>query len=253
MFVKIIIINNRLRTPSAKDSHTPASKPRWYLSCLSARLLFLFAANSSLWISVSNSSNFWLILNEFNCTNLNQKNVLFKKTETMKEFISKNTLLVITLTISISSFLAYLRLESDAKESAARIDNIISILKIPTQTQFNKDSLVNELKEGNFREDYYTKQLAMQSDWFILYVTALFGILSIIGFAYFSHEINRTKDYINEKIDDEQKKSMIHRMEFKELKIDHYQALGNISTIAALISIEQGLSVQTIKRSMEKT
>jgi len=171
----------------------------------------------------------------------------------MKEFISKNTLLVITLTISISSFLAYLRLESDAKESAARIDNIISILKIPTQTQFNKDSLVNELKEGNFREDYYTKQLAMQSDWFILYVTALFGILSIIGFAYFSHEINRTKDYINEKIDDEQKKSMIHRMEFKELKIDHYQALGNISTIAALISIEQGLSVQTIKRSMEKT
>ena len=169
----------------------------------------------------------------------------------MKEFISKNTLLVITLTISISSFLAYLRLESDAKESAARIDNIISILKIPTQTQFNKDSLVNELKEGNFREDYYTKQLAMQSDWFILYVTALFGILSIIGFAYFSHEINRTKDYINEKIDDEQKKSMIHRMEFKELKIDHYQALGNISTIAALISIEQGLSVQTIKRSME--
>ena len=66
----------------------------------------------------------------------------------------------------------------------------------------NKSELVKNIEAQAFKEDFYISQIGVQSDWIILYVTILFGIFGVIGYAVFRKEVEDIKsDYTNFKVE----------------------------------------------------
>lgn len=80
---------------------------------------------------------------------------------------------------------------SQQKAASARLNKAISIIKTNVvMNQHERDSLVNELQEQGFKEEFYINQLGIQSEWIIFYVSTLFVIFGFVGFGIFSSQIS---------------------------------------------------------------
>lgn len=115
------------------------------------------------------------------------------------------------------------------------VNNFKSILTNISQTKYdtllNIDSLQRIIIDQNIQQETYTEMLDRQSDWFIMYVTILFAIISIFGFVISTKTVSDIKRK-NSKENKRQKK--IHDElfnELNELKFKLYKALLNISVV----------------------
>lgn len=107
---------------------------------------------------------------------------------------------------------------------------IIKTIEFKTQTA-NKDSLMTKIRELEFQQDYYTKQLNIQSDWFILYVTVLFGAFAVFGFVVSRQTIADASANYKDAIATQKN---IHDNAIKDLKFLTYKEVGHLHFFAAM-------------------
>lgn len=120
-------------------------------------------------------------------------------------------------------YLFKLNLEKDIK-----INQLSKAVKV--QNSAKKDSLLKLIEENRFKEEFYSTQLSIQSDWTIAYVTILFGIFSIIGFSFFVDRINSVRTGLESKFDTEIKK---HKEDYDEFKHSFNESKRDIYLLAA--------------------
>jgi len=98
------------------------------------------------------------------------------------------------------------------------------------------DSLTRLLEVQEAKEDYYLNQLGVLSDWFILYVTALFGVIALFGFFSFRS--------IEAKVNEQEKKfeENFERVQntVRAINAEFHKLMGNIYSSRADIYSDIG-------------
>jgi hypothetical protein len=172
--------------------------------------------------------------------------------------MNKKTYSIITIlaVISVSSLLMNIYNFKNASTNDSRINKITEILQ--KQNWTNKDSITNEVKFLEFKQEYYTQQLGIQSDWFILYVTVLFGVFGIVGYTFFMNQINTITTEANNAIARQEKIHDEHRLEFIELKKDTLKTNSDMYSIGISSHLSMKnyvtvtvLSILTAKQNFE--
>ena len=137
----------------------------------------------------------------------------------------KTYIYIILAILALSVYYLY-HINKRQQNDIIRISNAIR-----EQNIAKKDSLVNLIEQGRFKEDFYSTQLSLKSDWIILYVTVLFSIFGFIGVGFFIEKMNRLEHNLkNEfigKIDKHEGEYHLHRKEFNDLKKELYILYAN--------------------------
>lgn len=121
----------------------------------------------------------------------------------------------------------------------SRMDTSVEIMKSISNSEnhTNADSLISKIRDIQFQQDYYTKQLDIQSNWFILYVTVLFGAFAVFGFVVSRQTIADASANYKEAIAVHEQ---IHRShEFELLKLKDLMLLTNASLTSMSSSINE--------------
>lgn len=127
-------------------------------------------------------------------------------------------IIIIALCISVC-YLFKLNSKKDIK-----INQLSNAIRIGNITK--KDSLLKLVENEDFKREFYTTQLSIQSDWIIAYVTILFGVFAIIGLSFFFERINNVKTTLEAsfeaKIKKYEEEYTEHKHELIKIKKDTY-------------------------------
>lgn len=135
------------------------------------------------------------------------------------------TFIYIILSICILSIL-YLCHKNDRQQNdIVRLSNAIR-----EQNISKKDSLVNLIEQERFKEEFYSTQLSLKSDWIIFYVTVLFSLFGIVGYSFFAERVNSIskvlKSEFETKIEEHKKEYVRQSHELIKIKKDTYLLLA---------------------------
>ncbi|MBK9728418.1 MAG: hypothetical protein IPO86_09900 [Saprospiraceae bacterium] len=97
-----------------------------------------------------------------------------------------------------------------------------------TSTTINIKELNAKIADMQFQQESYTEMLGRQSDWFILYVTILFGLFGLIGFGYFISKVKKVKKECDDTIATQKKDYRMHLKDFTDLKVKIFDNIGNV-------------------------
>jgi len=118
--------------------------------------------------------------------------------------------------------------------ASTRLRQIESIVQ--TQPSTERDSLLRLLDFKEAKEEYYLTQMDVQSNWFILYVTILFGVFALVGYSVFKYELQSIEDKNQAKQMENQEHFSKFEKRFKELEIDLRTGLGETYKISAIMN-----------------
>lgn len=113
------------------------------------------------------------------------------------------------------------------------------------------DSLHRQIDLRDIKQQYYMTQMDIQSNWFILFVTILFGVFAVVGYGFFvaqiqaiTHESERQKKAQNEHIEKVEKR-------FKQTQRDILIAHSRASQIRRDEFTKNGKYFEAIKSDYE--
>lgn len=164
----------------------------------------------------------------------------------MKQWFATNWVSIFALLFS--GFAALYSVCNETKNSVSR-DKVkieLALAKLDSLNKEQKELWVQTIKESAYKEDFYLTQLEVQSGLVILYVSVLFGIFGIIGYAVFYKEMNDIrKDYndfkdeqslhlisLNKKVEEYDKK--MHDS-FEEVMIDFNNDYAELIALIATL------------------
>lgn len=140
--------------------------------------------------------------------------------------------------LSILAIVLALYCLSLGRQQNIKINESIELSKLINNkigTPTNLDSLKNEIVQLKFEKESYTTHLALMSDWFILFVTVLFGIFFVVGYGVFDNKIAQEKKENEAAYERINGSHIKFENEFKELKIEHYEYAGNLFVSTAYL------------------
>lgn len=141
-------------------------------------------------------------------------------------------LLAFILVISSGSMIICIVNASDNSSNNARLNEVFLMLK---SDYSNKDSLIQQLKIHQFKEDFYINQIGIQSDWIILYVTVLFGIFAIVGYTFFFHKMDEMATRIDERIDEQNKEALVHKKDLRDTKLQQMKITAEMLEMTSIM------------------
>ncbi|MBV6473960.1 MAG: hypothetical protein JPMHGGIA_02258 [Saprospiraceae bacterium] len=157
-----------------------------------------------------------------------------------KEFKTWFAKYVIFLAISaITLSLSYLSFRK-SYSTEQKINNFSSIISNLSDHRIDStiiDSLKRKIVDLKLEQETYTKMLDRQSDWFILYVSLLFVIISIFGFIISQKTVSDIKRRNNK---DYKRQNEIHAEfvnEFNNLKFEVYDAIAKLNFLESMHSV----------------
>lgn len=149
----------------------------------------------------------------------------------MKNSIENGGTVIAILTISAISILLSVWSLSSNSTNKQRINTAIEIIKNDSLTIHGRDSLIVRLNNYQFKEDFYDKQLDIQSNWFIAFVTILFAMFGFFGYSFFVNRINEIEKKAEENRQEQEERIRAHEDEFyakfEDLESEINSVMGN--------------------------
>ena len=96
------------------------------------------------------------------------------------------------------------------------------------------DKLENEIVNLKFEKESYTQHLNILSDWFVLFVSVLFGIFFIVGYRTLENVFKRQAEEIKDSYLKQEELYTHFKLEFSDVKENMYVSMANISTLIGL-------------------
>jgi hypothetical protein len=96
------------------------------------------------------------------------------------------------------------------------------------------------------KQQYYLTQLSIQSDWFIVFVTVLFGVFAVVGYGFFVAQTQAiAKQYEEQKKIQEQHITEVEKR-FKKVEIKTLMAYSNIVMFQASYCFDKGEYIKSL-------
>ena len=105
-------------------------------------------------------------------------------------------IIVILVSVALMFILASHNLSLESK-----YQNVNSKLDIILNDSIPENKIQKILLDKQFHENYYIEYLNRESNYIILYVSILFGVFGLVGYALFNKSIEVEANKIHEKID----------------------------------------------------
>lgn len=116
---------------------------------------------------------------------------------------------------------------------------------------FQVDSLRRAIDLRDMKQQYYLTQMSIQSDWFIIFVTVLFGVFAIVGYGFFvAHTQALAKQYKEQKkIQEEHFRQFNER--FKKTEADIFRVVSGSTIFQGNYCTEKGAYRSALKLYMD--